>query len=202
MNKNIYVYCNPSLKDFFTNIFLDYKTTIFPINDFVDSALKNKNILLILDDVIISNKNNPIYLQNNIVVFSLNKKNKVYESLHPNVNFLYGPLHIKKFLDFIKNCFMLSVITIKDVEIVGEKMINLNTKSSCSITTLEKKILLELFELTTMNRDYFLENVLGIKKNIETKTIESHLTRIRKKLLQINSTIQISSKEDNFFLDY
>lgn len=202
MNKNIYIYCNLSLKDFFKNIFLDYKTTIFPISDFVDSKLINKNILLILEDEVISNKNNSVYSENNIIVFSLNKKNKIYEGLHPKVNFLYGPVRLKNFLDFIKNCFMLIAITIKDIEIVGEQITNLNTKMSCSITALEKKIILELFELTSINRDYFLENILGIKKNIETKTIESHLTRIRKKLLQINSTIQISSKEDNFFLEY
>ena len=52
-----------------------------------------------------------------------------------------------------------------------------------------------------IKRGYFLEKVLEIKKNIETKTIESHLTRIRKKLLMINSEIQISSKGDVFFIE-
>ena len=58
-----------------------------------------------------------------------------------------------------------------------------------------------LFEKKQITREFLLEEILKIKKDIETKTIESHLTRIRRKLLKIESEIQISSKEDVFFLE-
>lgn len=59
----------------------------------------------------------------------------------------------------------------------------------------------EFVERKKIKRDYFLETIFNIKKNIETKTIESHLTRIRKKLLSIKSKTKISSKEDTFYLE-
>jgi DNA-binding response OmpR family regulator len=69
------------------------------------------------------------------------------------------------------------------------------------LTPLEKEILIVLFEKKQITREFLLEEILKIKKDIETKTIESHLTRIRRKLLKIESEIQISSKEDVFFLE-
>jgi DNA-binding response OmpR family regulator len=80
-------------------------------------------------------------------------------------------------------------------------MINLRNNMGCFLTALEKKILIEFIEYKKIKRDYFLENIIKIKKNVETKTIESHLSRIRKKLLKINSLIQISSKEDVFYFE-
>jgi len=41
---------------------------------------------------------------------------------------------------------------------------------------------------------------LKIKKEIETKTVESHLTRIRNKLSKINSKLKIISKGKKIFL--
>ena len=69
------------------------------------------------------------------------------------------------------------------------------------LTPLEKEIIIVLFEKKQITREFLQEEILKIKKNIETKTIESHLTRIRRKLLKIESEIQISSKEDVFFLE-
>ena len=119
-----------------------------------------------------------------------------------NVNYLHGPTTLIKFLDYVRGNLIFNSSSFKDIKIIGEKIINLNNNLACSITILEKKILLELFDKIQIDRDYFLEKILEIKKDIETKTIESHLTRIRKKLLSIKSKVQIFSKEDIFFLDF
>ena len=73
---------------------------------------------------------------------------------------------------------------------------------SVLLTPLEKEILIFLFENRRVKKDYLLEKIIKIKKEIETKTAESHLTRIRGKLLKIKSQIQIKTKEDFFYLDY
>ena len=73
---------------------------------------------------------------------------------------------------------------------------------SLLLTPLEKKILIFLFKNKEINKTLLLEKVLKIKKDVETKTIESHLTRIRKKLLFVKSEIQISLKDDVVYLDY
>ena len=123
------------------------------------------------------------------------------EKKYGQSNFLYGPIRIKKFFDTIRMCFLSKTIFYKDLKIVGEKIFNLELKLFCTLTYLEKEILTKLIEKKEINRDYFLEEILKIKKNIETKTIESHLTRIRKKLLSIKSKITITSKEDKFYLE-
>ena len=58
-----------------------------------------------------------------------------------------------------------------------------------------------LFEKKQIKKEYLLEEVLRIKKDIETKTIESHLTRIRKKLIKIESKILITSKDDKIYIE-
>ena len=74
--------------------------------------------------------------------------------------------------------------------------------SSVLLTPLEKEILIFLFENKRIKKDYLLEKIIKIKKETETKTAESHLTRIRGKLLMIKSEIQIKTKDDVFYLDY
>ena len=73
---------------------------------------------------------------------------------------------------------------------------------SLFLTPLEKEILTFLFENKRITKNYLLENIIKIKKEIETKTAESHLTRIRGKLTKIKSQIQIKTKDDLFYLDY
>ena len=60
--------------------------------------------------------------------------------------------------------------------------------------------IIDVIDKKTITKDYFLENILQLNKNTETKTIESHLTRIRKKLLEINSFIQIQSRGNKIFI--
>ena len=64
-----------------------------------------------------------------------------------------------------------------------EKIINTRADKEAFLTSLEKDILILLFERKKIEKNFLLENVLKLRKDTETKTIESHLTRIRKKLL-------------------
>ena len=81
------------------------------------------------------------------------------------------------------------------------QIINLNSGNGTQLTPLEREILIVFFNKKQIKRQYLLESVLKKRKDIETKTIETHLTRIRKKLLKINSEVLISSKNDIFYLD-
>ena len=142
------------------------------------------------------------YLVNKLTLKDFNNKNLFnrniilfdFEKIESNLNknfFLHNSVVV----------FLNSHSKFGDVEIYLDSIKNLNTGKKEKITALEKKILIELFEHKKIKRDYFLENILQIKKEIQTKTIESHLTRIRKKIFLIKSQIQISSKEDNFFIE-
>ena len=82
----------------------------------------------------------------------------------------------------------------------GEKIINNKTEKETPLTPLEKDILTLLIERQEIEKNFLLEGVLKIKKEIETKTVESHLTRIRNKLSKINSKLKIISKGKKIFL--
>ena len=88
----------------------------------------------------------------------------------------------------------------KDIKIKGEKITNLKTDKEVFLTNSEKDILVLLFERKKIEKKIILEKILKLKGDIETKTIESHLTRIRKKLLSINCQIEIVSKENTIYL--
>ena len=90
----------------------------------------------------------------------------------------------------------------EDIIIIGEKIINKKTKKEIFLTFLEKDILILLIERKKTKKNYLLESVLKLKKDTETKTIESHLTRIRNKLSKINSKLKILSKDDKIFLTF
>ena len=60
--------------------------------------------------------------------------------------------------------------------------------------------MVELVKQKKIKRDDVLETVFKINKNVDTKTIESHLTRIRKKLFTIDSEVRIFLKDNVFYL--
>jgi len=112
----------------------------------------------------------------------------------------YALTNIDKFKHEVITFFGSKPFLYKDIKISGEKIINSKNKKEAYLTRPEKEILILLFERKKIEKKFLLENVLKLRKDTETKTIESHLTRIRKKLLSINSQIEIISKENKIFL--
>tara|TARA_B110000196_G_C21052260_1_gene617982 strand:- start:576 stop:1184 length:609 start_codon:yes stop_codon:yes gene_type:complete len=201
MKNKIYFYSNVSCKNFFKDLLFEFDLLNLSEEAVNNKSFKNKNILLVVSDEVKITFEKSFFLYNNVVIFSSKKDENLNVEKYTQTTFFYGPVHIKTFLNFLRSCFISNVFVFKDIKIFGETITNINTGLSCTLTTLEKNFLTELIDEKQIKRGYFLEKVLEIKKNIETKTIESHLTRIRKKLSIINSEIQISSKGDVFFVE-
>lgn len=201
MNNKLYLYSDVFCQDFIKDLLFDFE--IFDLSEkfFSEVNFKNKSVLFVFKNKTKHTINQSFFSNNNVIVFFSKKENSLDENKYMQTKFLYGPIEVKKFLDAVKINFVSNNIVFKDIKIFGEKMINSNIEKSCFLTSLEKKILIEFVENKQIHRDYFLEKILKIKKNIETKTVESHLTRIRKKLLLIKSQIQISSKGEFFYLE-
>ena len=51
-----------------------------------------------------------------------------------------------------------------------------------------------------MNKNFIKENILNIKSNVETNSLESHLTRIRKKLNEIETVVKIKTKNEKLLI--
>lgn len=200
MSNKIYFHSNEINKKFLQNVFYKFDLIELEQDHYENPETKNINVIIVTKDKKNNFFNNDFLLNNNVVFLSNNIKN-IIEKNYPRTIFLHGPINIKKFLNSATSHFISKNIFFKDIEIKGETIINLKNNLSCSLTVLEKKILVELFENKKVKKDYFFEKILEIKKDTETKTAESHLTRIRKKLLIIKSKILITSKDNIYFLD-
>ena len=87
-----------------------------------------------------------------------------------------------------------------DITIINEKMTNINNNSFCYLTKLESEILSYLVYEKESTKKYIQENILKIKGTIKTNSLDSHLTRIRKKMSQINTSVKIKSKSEKLLL--
>ena len=200
MKSKIYLYADFLHEDFLIRLFDDYDVVKIKNENLDKRKITNKNILIITKDNVFKKISQHFFKNNNVFIFCYNKEKYLKINKDNKSMVFFAPTNIKKFHNVVKNYFKFNTFIFKEIKIVGETLSNTKNGLSCYLTNLEKKILIEFIEQRQINRDYFLENVLGINKHIETKTIESHLTRIRKKLSKIKSQINISSKEDIFFL--
>ena len=79
-------------------------------------------------------------------------------------------------------------------------MTNEKNNYFCYLTKLELEILSHLIIEKESTKKYIQEKILNIKSNIETNSLDSHLTRIRKKLTQINTSVKIQSKKEKLLI--
>ena len=196
--KKIYLMADFIQKKYIQNLLPDFEINIIDEKNLAEKKLENKNIIVFCKEVI-SDKIKKNF-KNNFLIFYLKKNNDDLESINQNVQIVKGPIKINQLKEMITNHFQNEFMIYEDFKITGDNIQNLTNKKNCFLTNLEKFIIIELIKNKSVSRDYFLEKILGLKKNIETKTIESHLTRIRKKLLNIDSKVQILSKDNNIFL--
>lgn len=201
MKEKIYVYSSVFNQNFIKNILLQYDTQVFRDDFSTDVNFKNNNVIFITDKDVISKIPQLFFSHNNVMVVQSKKDKRIDEKKYSQIIFFDAPVKIKQFSDAVKTCFFSKIIFYKDIKMSEQKIINVKLGLSCQLTPLETKILSEFVKNKKIKREYFLEKIFKIKKDIETKTVESHLTRIRKKLLKIKSNIKISSKIDTFFLE-
>ena len=89
----------------------------------------------------------------------------------------------------------------RNIELNNNFITNTNTKEKNYLTQAENLILYKLFSERVVNKKLLERDVLEIKQDLNTSSIESHLNRIRKKLKKINSDFSVTSKNNNVFLE-
>ena len=197
--KEFYFYAERPIIQIIKEIFIGFEIHTLIKEDIKKNKLINKNIFLVLNEDLTVDLNDILFLKNNVVIFFSNQKN-IYKTERSNIKIFSGHTNINKLRDEITTFFVSKTYFFKDIKILEEKIINTKTDKEIFLTLAEKEILILLFERKKIDKNFLLENVLKLKKDTETKTIESHLTRIRKKLLSINSEIEIISKNNMIFL--
>ena len=198
MKSKIYVYSKSSIYKIIAELFSEYEINRIYEHQITTVELTNKNILLVLEENL-NFLNEQFFIKNNVIIFNA-KKNNASIKKYPYTKEIYASINTKKFYEEVTTSFFSKFIFFRDVKIQNDKIININNGIAEYLTPLEQDICFALFKNTQSKKNFLLEKVLKIKKDIETKTIETHLSRIRKKFLNISSAIEITTKEDTIYL--
>ena len=110
-------------------------------------------------------------------------------------NTLISPFSISRLVDFVNNIINTKKYIFNNIELCNHIITNKKTKEIVHLTQAENHILLKLFKEKNVKKKLIERDVLEIKQELNTSSMDSHLNRIRKKLKKISSCITISSKD-------
>ena len=105
---------------------------------------------------------------------------------------IYYPFEIFTFDNFIKKILNKNFL-FDDLLINGNYIENTNNKTRTYLTETQISILKILISGNKVKKEKIKKNILKITNSIETKSLESHLSRIRRKLVEIKCTTTIAS---------
>ena len=192
MKNKINIFSDKKVEYFLKELLSDYELSFMYLNEV------EKNIDNISTNIIIINNNETeklIYLknlsENFLVVSSLKNINSL-----TNNQIIQTPISINNIKTTIKNFIENLKIKFHDIVIVNEKLTNVKNQSFCYLTKLESEILSHIIIEKETTKKHIQENILNIKSTIQTNSLDSHLTRIRKKMNQINTSVKIQSKSE------
>ena len=194
MNNQITIYSNYDNKNFFESIFPNLKLKFKNLDHINLDNFSSEKVLFFCPknmDIGFVNK----FVESKNILFILNKKTNLTEN-HSN-SILEYPITINRLKDKVSKFFSDKKKFFFDIEISDQRIININNKKFCFFTHVEKDIFQELINQKKVKRKYFEENILKINFKVETRSLDSHLSRIRKKLKMIHSKIKIISRSEN-----
>jgi DNA-binding response OmpR family regulator len=76
-------------------------------------------------------------------------------------------------------------------------LLNVESKKKTYLTETEFSILKLLLQEKKIKKEKLRIDILELRSSVETKSLESHLSRIRKKINEIDSCVSISSPGNN-----
>ena len=178
MKNGLNIFCNNNIKNFLPSLFSDYELTIMKLDEIKGSLQTSQANIIIISD----NNNDLIdygNLSDNCLVIS-NFKN-LNLNFNNKSNIINSPIPIYLLKNRIEHFVQNLKFHFHDISIYNEKLINLDNDNFCYLTKIELEILTYLIRKKETNKNFIKENILNIKSNIETNSLESHLSRIRKK---------------------
>ena len=194
MKNELYIFCNNKIKNFFSILLSEYELSIMKLDE-----IKNNIKTSQANIIIISNKNDIDLIDNksvndNFLIISYLKN--INLNFTNNSNILSCPISINIIKNRIENFVQNIKVQFHDISIYNEKLINLNNDSFCRLTKIELEILTFLIREKKTSKNFIKENILNIKSNIETNSLESHLSRIRKKMNTVKTKVKIQTKNE------
>ena len=198
MKKKLNIYSNYNISKFFNSLFFDYQINLMKL-EAIDCSIKNlySNIVIINNDKDVGCINLNQLDESYLILSSLNL-NKL--NIAKNTKLIKTPISINQFKNSIEFFLENLRVFFHDISIDKEKLINLNNNSFCYLTKKELEILTYLITEKKAKKSFIRENILKIKSSVETNSLDSHLTRIRKKLNKISANVKIITKNDKLLI--
>ena len=195
MNNGLNIFCNNNIKNFLTSFLSDYELTIMKLDQIKDNIQVSQANIIIISNNDIDQRDCGRVIDNCLIISNLKNLNFNNKS-----NILNSPLSI----NHLKNRIELFVQNIKvqfhDLSLYNDKLVNLNNDNFCYLTKIELEILTYLIRKKETSKNFIKENILKIKSNIETNSLESHLSRIRKKINTLKSKVKIQTKNEKLLI--
>ena len=183
MKNKINIFSSNRIKKFLEETLFQYEINYKKIEHInYDSQNSKLNIIILNNDKdigLINLKN----LHYNCLIISNTKINK--SDVNKNTKILKCPTSIDHMKNTIENFINNLKVSFHDISVENEKLTNLNNNSFCYLTKVEFEILSFLISEKETSKRIIKKNILNIKSNVETNSLESHLTRIRKKMNKI-----------------
>tara|TARA_B100000886_G_C20292280_1_gene435953 strand:+ start:13 stop:609 length:597 start_codon:yes stop_codon:yes gene_type:complete len=188
----INIYSNKNIRFFLKELLLEYELVFLEFNEIEKNLNNTKVNIIFLNEISNTNSINFRNLNDSCFILS-NLKNRNFNF---NNKFIKIPCSINLLKTSIENFIENFKVQFHDIAIVNEKLTNVKNNLSCLLTKLEAEIISHIIIEKETTKDYVKENILNIKRSIQTNSLDSHLTRIRKKMNQIKTTTKIQSKNE------
>ncbi len=198
MKNRLNVFSNNQINNFIKKFLSKYELTFLKLEDIGHKEQSSKVNIIIINNNLDANKIKFENLNYNYLIISNLINNKF--NLNKKLQFLITPASVNNIRNKIENFIHNLKIFFHDISIDDEKLTNLKNNSFCYLTKIELEILTCLIREKEMNKNFIKENILNIKSNVETNSLESHLTRIRKKLNEIETVVKIKTKNDKLLI--
>jgi len=119
------------------------------------------------------------------------------DKIPSSYNVIFYPTNISTFQILTKK-YQETNISYKDIYLSQDSfLINSNNQKKIYVTEKEFEIIKIFFKNKVIKKDYIQEKILNLQKIVDTKSLDSHLTRIRNKFLSIDSGLNISSVKND-----
>ena len=195
MKNGLNIFCNKNIKNFLPSLLSDYELTIMKLDVIKDNLQISKANLIFVSD----NETHLIdygNLSDNCLVIS--NSNKL--NFNNTSNILNSPLSINHLKNRIAQFVLNLKVQFHDLSLNNEKLINLDNDKFCYLTKIELEIVTYLIREKETSKSFIKENILNIKSSIETNSLESHLSRIRKKMNTIKTKVKIQTKNEKLLI--
>ena len=198
MKNKLTIFCNNKINNFLIKLLSNYELTFLKLDEINYKEQSSKVNIIIINNNKDYEKINFKKLNENYLIFSNLVKKKF--NLTNSLQILITPTSVNNIKNKIENFFLNLKIYFHDISIKNEKLINLKNNSFCFLTKAELEILTCLIKENEISKKFIRENILKIKSNVETNSLESHLTRIRKKMNEIQTVVKIQTRNEKLLI--